>query len=140
MPAGGTMGFPPVTHLLRRTFWAPLLRPRILRMLRLLLLMVMMSTGAALPAGADEAVAPFVAGYGRFGRHGEIDVLAAGRLLLSELSCTACHASEDESLAPKSGPRLDGVADRLDERWLRRFLASPQTVKPGTTMPEVLAG
>jgi mono/diheme cytochrome c family protein/cytochrome c553 len=108
-------------------------------MLRLfLLLLILWGTAARSPA--DEPVAPFVAGFDRFGRHEEIDAATAGRLLLSELSCTACHTAEEQTLAPKAGPRLDGVADRLDRDWLRGFLSSPQTVKPGTTMPDVLAG
>jgi cytochrome c2 len=102
-----------------------------------LLLLILSGTAARLPA--DEPVPPFVAGFDRFGRHGEIDAASAGRLLLTELSCTACHAADEQTLAPKSGPRLDGVADRIDELWLRRYLASPQSVKPGTTMPDVLA-
>jgi cytochrome c2 len=107
-------------------------------MLRLFLLLLIL-TGADAGIRADEPP-PFVAGFDRFGRHDEIDAATAGRLLLTELSCTACHAADDSTLAPKAGPRLDGVADRLDADWIRRFLGSPQTVKPGTTMPDVFAG
>jgi len=106
-------------------------------MLRLFLLLALVVSGTS---RAAEVTPPFVAGFDRFGRHNEIDAAIAGRLLLTELSCTACHATGEPGLAPKSGPRLDGVADRLDAKWLRSFLDSPQAVKPGTTMPDVLSG
>ena len=82
---------------------------------------------------------PFVAGFERFARHQEIDEIIAGRLLLSELSCTACHAATSDDLKPKLGPRLDGAGNRLGHEWLAKFLAAPQKEKPGTTMPDVLA-
>lgn len=63
-----------------------------------------------------------------------------GRVLLSELSCTACHApsSPDSLLAPKRGPVLDGLGARVRAGWLRRFLADPQGTQPGTLMPHLL--
>lgn len=84
--------------------------------------------------------APFVAGFDRFARHGEIDEAAGGRLLVSELSCTACHASEAAELSPKRGPDLTGVGNRVKQDWLRHFLTSPAQTKPGTTMPDCFAG
>jgi mono/diheme cytochrome c family protein len=91
------------------------------------------------PAGEDQT-GPFVAGFDRFARHGDVEPPVGGRLLLAELSCTACHAADDPALRPKRGPRLDGAGDRLQGDWLRRYLAAPQAVEPGTTMPDVLAG
>lgn len=81
---------------------------------------------------------PFVSGFERFGVHGEIDASDAGRLLISELSCTACHASNDSGLAAKGGPRLDTVGSRLQRDYLVQFLTAPHATKPGTTMPDVL--
>lgn len=89
-------------------------------------------------AADDEA--PFVAGFDRFARSGDIDSSAGGRLLVAELSCTACHASPDPLLAPKSGPRLEGAALRLQPDWIRHFLSAPSAAKPGTTMPDMLQG
>jgi len=83
---------------------------------------------------------PFVAGFDRFGLHKEIPETTAGRLLLSELSCAACHSSSDPHLAPKKGPRLNGAGNRLSDNWVKAFLADPNAVKPGTTMPDVLSG
>ncbi|WP_339908159.1 c-type cytochrome [Symmachiella dynata] len=91
-------------------------------------------------AETDGPAPPFVAGFDRFARHGDITPLTASQLLFSELSCTACHAATDNHLQPKRGPRLNGIADRIDPDWIKQFLAAPQTVKPGTTMPDVLAG
>ena len=67
----------------------------------------------------------------------------AGRLLLGELNCTACHKLDDrlrEFVAPKQAPRLTNVADRVRPEWLRTFLTDPQHAKPGTTMPDALSG
>jgi len=91
-------------------------------------------------ACGEEYAAPFVAGFDRFVRHGQVEQDVGGRLLLSELSCTACHKTKADGLQPKRGPRLAGVGNRLQSDWLREFLASPQAAKPGTTMPDVLAG
>lgn len=81
-----------------------------------------------------------VIGYARF--HDDAAASAdIGRLLLTELSCTSCHrppAERATELAPKGGPRLAGAAKRLQSAWLRKFLANPQAVKPGATMPNVL--
>jgi mono/diheme cytochrome c family protein len=81
---------------------------------------------------------PFVAGFERFGRHAEIEKRTSGKLLIRELSCTACHASEDAALAPKSGPNLEGAAVRLNQAWMSKYIARPHTIKRGTTMPDVL--
>jgi mono/diheme cytochrome c family protein len=85
-------------------------------------------------------VPPFVAGFERFARHSEAERVVGGRLLLSELSCTACHRPPDTEPQPKLGLRLDVAGSRLQHDWLRRFIESPQTVKPGTTMPDALGG
>ncbi len=89
---------------------------------------------------AQPNAVPFVASFERFARHQEIDADIAGRLLFSELSCTACHSATSDELKPKLGPRLDGVGNRLGHEWIARFLDAPQKEKPGTTMPDVLAG
>jgi len=87
---------------------------------------------AASPA---TGAAPFVAGFARFA-----DDPQAGHLLLTELSCTACHRSDDSSLEPKQGPILSSAAVRLQPEWVVNFLDSPHHAKPGTTMPDLFAG
>lgn len=83
---------------------------------------------------------PMVAGFERFHRESTGDSVGGGRLLISELSCTACHASSDSELQPKRGPNLAGAARRYQRDWIPRYLANPQAVKPGTTMPNVMHG
>ncbi len=93
------------------------------------------------PAGpAPPPAVPFVAAFERFAVHEEIAPESAGRLLLTELSCTACHATDDATLAAKGGPRLDRAGSRLRPGWIERYLADPASTKPGTTMPDVLGG
>ena len=98
----------------------------------------------SLSAGGSQA-APIVAGYERFGRQAadEEARVEAGLLLLGELGCTNCHAPVGPAaahLSPKQSPLLDTVGRRLDPTWLATYLADPQSVHPGTTMPDLLAG
>lgn len=80
---------------------------------------------------------PFVAGFERFFRHtASVD---GGPLLLSELACVNCHQTMQPEWAPKSGPDLQGIALRVQPKWLRDFLRSPSRTKPGTTMPDIVA-
>ncbi|QDT01852.1 Cytochrome c [Rubripirellula lacrimiformis] len=98
-------------------------------------LCVVIVTGT-LGSAADS---PMVAGFDRFARHGEIDDVTSGALLISELSCTACHASSVPTWQPKRGPNLAGVGRRVQLDWLKEYLLSPHESKPGTTMPDVMA-
>ncbi|WP_207395626.1 c-type cytochrome [Bremerella alba] len=90
-------------------------------------------------AWGQDREAPFVAGFERFARHGVVESNMGGQLLLSELSCTACHTTDSLALIPKRGPHLTGTGNRIQADWIRAFLNSPHQVKPGTTMPDVLA-
>lgn len=99
-----------------------------------LTMLISLATSASPPPSA----APFVAGYDRFFHEADQQQELAGTLLLGELSCVSCHASEDATLAPKRGPRLDGAGLRLQREWIQRFIAAPQVTKPGTTMPGML--
>lgn len=104
-------------------------------------LVILLGFGICLPlAKAEQPKSPFVATFDRFAMYDEIEKSQAGRLLLTELSCTACHATTDSHLEPKRGPRLIGAGNRLQPEWIKRFLASPQATKPGTTMPLMFAG
>ena len=89
-------------------------------------------------AAVDSVESPQVPGFDRFVRQRVLSPEAGGKLLLSELSCTACHRSTRLELAPKRGPNLTGVSQRLHAEWVQRFLLNPQKVKPGTTMPGML--
>lgn len=64
----------------------------------------------------------------------------AGSVLISELRCAACHSgAPDSSLPEKTAPDLSQVGSRIRPEYLRRFLESPQSAHPGTTMPDLLA-
>src|SRR5579859_5932245 len=92
-----------------------------------------------LPAAAADAARPIVPGFERFFAGDKADAARGGQLLLTELNCTSCHRPADESLAPKRAPILDQVGARVRLGHLKRFLADPQAVKPGTTMPAPFA-
>lgn len=59
-----------------------------------------------------------------------------GELLISELGCVACHNDERDW---KSGPRLGGIAERIQREYFINFVLNPEKVKPGTTMPNLLS-
>ena len=93
--------------------------------------------------GQDSLAAPdhvVVPAYERF-RDGPLSAVAAGRLLISELNCQSCHGTVLSSALPqRQAPILTGVSDRVTPEFLKRFIANPQHVKPGTAMPSVLSG
>ena len=62
-----------------------------------------------------------------------------GEVLIAELRCAACHGGiERDSTSAKSAPDLLQAGSRISPRYLQRFLASPTSVQPGTTMPDLL--
>lgn len=96
---------------------------------------------ALVPSTAMAADAqPRVIGFERFHADGK-ESLRGGQLLLGELNCTSCHtpaASLASSVQKKPAPILTSVGSRVKMNYLMKFIADPQTVKPGTTMPGVL--
>ncbi len=80
--------------------------------------------------------APFVAGNQQ--PNSGID---QGELLFGELNCVACHGADETvqvRLMSRSAPSLENAGDRLTPQFLQSYLTSPQTEKPGTTMPDAL--
>lgn len=68
---------------------------------------------------------------------------SAGMTALGELNCTACHSASAEQAAwitPKPAPRLTDIGKRVSADWLQSYLASPQKMLPGVTMPDLLHG
>lgn len=100
---------------------------------------VTVSIVIAWPAVASERSHPIVAGFERFHTLPNADLQRGGQLLLLELNCTSCHQT-DSGASPKQAPILDDVGSRVRAGWLRKFLADPAATKPGTTMPNLLAG
>lgn len=69
-----------------------------------------------------------------------LNQVQAGSVLISELRCAACHRGiPRDSLPEKSAPDLADVGARISPDFLQRYLASPSSAHPGTTMPDVLA-
>jgi mono/diheme cytochrome c family protein len=104
------------------------------------LLVLLAALPATLLSAAD--VPPRVAGFERFHAAADSDTLSGGQLLLGELNCTNCHAADPAwsgHVQKKQAPVLDTVGSRVQPQYLLKFLADPQTTKPGTTMPNVLA-
>ena len=63
-----------------------------------------------------------------------------GELLVQELRCAACHShAEQQPLLERLAPDLSEVGARIAPDYLRRFLASPSSMHPGTTMPDLLS-
>jgi cytochrome c2 len=66
-------------------------------------------------------------------------VTSSGDSLIAELGCARCHAgagTERVILAPS----LNEVAQQRSAAYLRRYLTDPLHVRPGTRMPDMLAG
>ncbi|QDV71047.1 Cytochrome c [Rosistilla carotiformis] len=112
---------------------------RHLFLLSVLVFLCAAETSVVQISAAESAPRPFVSGFERFAVHEEIDDELAGGLLISELSCAACHATSNPLWSPKGGPRLDAVGSRLQHDFLTRYLNDPAATKPGTTMPNVLS-
>lgn len=90
-----------------------------------------------------ESRRPIVPGFERFFASAGADPVLAGRLLLGELHCTACHAADpalNAHVLHKQAPVLDHVGGRVQPEWMLRFIADPHGTKPGTTMPNLFAG
>ena len=71
-----------------------------------------------------------------------VDPVTGGRLLLGELNCLSCHSAENEIkevVSTKKAPILDEIGNRARVDWLREYLAKPHSIKPGTTMPDLIA-
>src|SRR5437868_5034184 len=101
-------------------------------------LFVCFTTNSAVRAGDKAGPHAVVPGFERFHTKEGADPVKGGRLLLGELNCTSCHtagANLEAYITPRQAPILDGVGQRIQRSYLRKFIADPQTVKPGTSMP-----
>jgi len=73
------------------------------------------------------------------GLHGKhpLDEKQSGGLLITELRCASCHEGMDAGRM-KAAPELATVGSRLTPEFIKRFIADPGAVHPGTTMPGLL--
>ena len=62
----------------------------------------------------------------------------AGEVLIRELGCVHCHADQSGNHPPRSGPQFSHLGGQLRSSYLQAFLSRPHSVKPGTSMPDVL--
>lgn len=94
-------------------------------------------TGAL--AAAESA--PVVFGFHQIPTNTPQSQRLAGVVLLTELGCLNCHQSGAalSVTGGKLGPDLRRTGDYKDG-YLESWLAAPHRVKPGTTMPDLLAG
>lgn len=69
-----------------------------------------------------------------------LDARLRGLVLLGELGCTACHDAGGRKILHKTAPDLSRVGARLRPAAIRAFVSAPHRVKPGTTMPDLVAG
>ncbi len=63
-----------------------------------------------------------------------------GLVLIQQMNCVACHKSDSIQalVTAKKAPQLKWSAKWLNPEFLKEFIANPHTVKPGTTMPDML--
>jgi nitric oxide reductase subunit C len=59
--------------------------------------------------------------------------LSPGAALVASEGCLACHAMGDQG--ERRGPRLEWIATRRDAAYVARYLASPESLTPGSMMP-----
>jgi mono/diheme cytochrome c family protein len=92
---------------------------------------------ATLFSSSLSAAFPIVPGFERFHSGPDADPAKGGALLLGELNCVSCHTADGR--VGKPAPILDGIGARARVGHLRKYIADPHAVKPGTTMPALFA-
>ena len=61
---------------------------------------------------------------------------ATGRqLFYSKYGCNSCHIADYKTDKGYIGPALAGVGNRLTAAWMYKWLKDPNTLRPGTIMP-----
>lgn len=63
-------------------------------------------------------------------------VAMKGKKLFWDLGCTGCHAIKGFESAPKVGPSLIKVADKVEPEWLLAWIKNPKDYLPHTKMPK----
>src|SRR5688572_23465835 len=81
---------------------------------------------------------PIVPGYYRLRDEAKnVSPAELGQLLVGELNCASCHASESPRVVPKGAPDLSTIGTRVTPQWIRAYLSDPHKTKPGATMPDI---
>ncbi|MFN6138894.1 MAG: family 16 glycoside hydrolase [Planctomycetota bacterium] len=97
------------------------------------------------PFDAEQvAKRPRVAGYERIAATGSsfADRELGGRILISELGCTSCHAPGKfaQVFEQNSAPVLEQIGSRVRSGYIGSMLLDVHSSKIGTTMPDLLHG
>ncbi len=66
--------------------------------------------------------------------HAPVDVV--GKKLFWGLGCTGCHNYKGFEDAPKMGPSLRRVADKVPPEWMIAWIKDPKAFRPKTKMPK----
>ena len=63
-----------------------------------------------------------------------------GLVLLRKYNCASCHASSTQlaKSSKSAAPNLKWSANKLNPQYLTKFVADPESVKAGSTMPHML--
>ena len=102
----------------------------------------MLSIAFTESASAQQDHHPVIAAFERFVDVESTSNIERGRLLINELNCTSCHQSAGNgwSVAAKQAPVLSQIGNRVRPGYFEKYLLDPHGTKPGTSMPDVLAG
>ncbi len=110
------------------------MRAHITKMLRPLAIGIMLLLGLVVSSFGEVVIPGLVSS--------QLEPELKGAVLIEELNCAACHASDagDAALAGRSrkAPRLGEVGSRVNPKYLESFIRDPHGTKPGTTMPDLL--
>lgn len=66
---------------------------------------------------------------------GKVPEKEAGKRLVNEYDCRACHRIIEPESGRERFPELTHIGSRKSKAWLDRWLKDPQSIKPGTFMP-----
>lgn len=66
----------------------------------------------------------------------EAALLSEGRRLMDRAGCLGCHRLSGHEDWESTAPDLDALADKTHVEWLRAWLADPESLQPGTWMPD----
>jgi cytochrome c553 len=80
-----------------------------------------------------------VVGFERLEASGKASDAELGDVLIGELGCAHCHR-RDTAAKRRMAPDLAGAGARLTPQYIRAFLQDPSSVRPGTTMPNMIHG
>jgi len=90
----------------------------------------------SIPPGAFKSNPNAAATLGELQRH--------GRMLFAENHCSKCHSAASgfgSAAMPEISelaPLLAGIGDRVNEDWLKSWIAAPQSLRPTTRMPALV--